>query len=84
MVNLDGSQQSTTKELLIEFQDIFSEGNKDLDCTNVLHYTINTGDASPINQHARRLPISKRDKVFDAITDMHHQGIIKPPLSHWT
>ena len=81
--NLNESQKIMTKELLIEFQDVFSKGPHDLGRTNVVQHTINTGDASPSRQHPRRLPFSKREEALEAIQDMHQQGIIEPSASPW-
>eukprot|EP00731_Ephydatia_muelleri_P003081 Em0001g3081a len=45
---------------------------------------INTGDALPIHQQARRLPFHQRDMVQKMIKGMLEQGIIEPADGSWT
>ena len=51
------------KSLLREFADVISVGDGDLGRTQVLLHKINTGDALPIHQQARRVPFHQRDMV---------------------
>lgn len=69
--------------ILHHFSDVISVGDGDLGHTNVLRHTIDTGDASPIHQPARRLPFHQRDVVQKMIQGMLQQGIIEPSGGAW-
>ena len=66
------------RSLLREFPDVISVGDGKLGRTRVLRHKINTGDALPIHQQARRLPFHQRDMVQKMIQGMLEQGIIEP------
>ena len=83
-VNLDDDQKVTLRKLLCEFSDVFSEGSHDLGRTSEVKHTIDTGDARPIRQPARRLPLSRMEEASQLISDMSKQGIIEPSSSPWT
>ena len=80
---LTDDQQHQLCNRLLEFQDIFSRGLHDLGRTGVTKHKINTGDASPVRQHPRRLPFAQREEAFKAVEEMHAQGIIEPSASPW-
>ena len=80
---LNAGQQRQLHELLLDFQDIFSKGPQDLGTTGLAKHEINTGDAVPVRQHPRRLPLAQREEAFKAVEDMQKQGIIKPSVSPW-
>jgi hypothetical protein len=44
---LDENQQKSYKDLLVEFQTIFSKSEDDIGLTNLVEHTINTGDHRP-------------------------------------
>ena len=46
--------------MLTEYQDVFSKGSDDLGCTDLVKQRRDTGDARPIRQPTRRLPIAKQ------------------------
>ena len=80
---LSDDQQHELRNLLLEFQDIFSRGPHDPGRTGVTKHKINTIDASPVGQHPRRLPFAQREEAFKAVEEMHAQGIIEPSASPW-
>ena len=43
------------------YQDIFEDGSKE--GTNIVQHRIDTGDARPIRQTPRRLPLAKLEEV---------------------
>ena len=55
---------------LCEFSDIFSTGPHDLGCTDLVQHRIHTGEAAPIRQQPRRLPLCKREEAERAIKEM--------------
>ena len=80
---LNAGQQRQLLKLLLEFQDIVSKGPQDLGKTGLAKHEINTGDAVPVRQHPRRLPLAQREEAFKAVEDMQKQGIIEPSVSPW-
>ena len=78
---LNAGQQRQLLKFLLEFQDIFSKGPQDLGKTGLAKHEINTGDAVPVRQHPRRLPLAQREEAFKAVEDMQKQDIIEPSVS---
>lgn len=71
-------------ELLKEFQDMFSSGPNDLGSTSITTHKIDVGEAIPVKQRPRRLPIKQREEANKLIEEMRSQGVIKPSQSPWT
>ena len=74
----------TLYALLHDYADIFSQGPKDLGQTDLAEHWIDTGDAPPLRQAPRRLPLLKREEAQRAIQEMHQQGLIEPSISPWS
>ena len=81
--HLDGTQKDTLLQLLLEFQDVFLFQDDDLGFCNVYPHTINTGNAAPIKQAARRLPYHRRPELQALLQDMLRKGIIRESNSPW-
>ena len=71
-------------KLLCEFSDVFSAGSSDLGCTDLVKHRIDTGEAAPIRQPPRRLPLAKREEAERAIQEMLEHGVIEPSASPWS
>ena len=71
------------KNLLLKFQDSFSKSSIDIGRTEMIEHTIDTGQALPVKQHPRRVPLSKIQEVEAEIEKMAEQGIIEPSTSPW-
>ena len=80
--NLDKDQQEQVKELLNVHRNVFSQRGE-LGRTNVVSHKINTGDAQPKRQPARRLPHHQREEARGQVVDMLDKGIITPSSSPW-
>ena len=63
---------------------MFAEKNTDLDCSDTITMTIDTGSHTPIKQKPYHTPLTKRKIVDDAIDDMLQANIIRPSNSPWT
>lgn len=59
--HLDLEETLKLKKLLIKFQSVFATSSDNLERTDLVHHTINTGPANPIRQCPRRLPFGKRE-----------------------
>ena len=82
-VHLDESQMSSLKSLLIKFKDTFSRNSDDIGRTSITQHKINTGNANPIRQQARRLPFGKRETEKTELKKMIDRGIVEPSNSPW-
>lgn len=79
---LSKHQQYEVRKLISKYQDVF-----DIDeakgRTNIVRHKIDTGDAKPIRQAARRLPLAKREEAEQIIKEMERDGVIEPSNSPW-
>ena len=63
---------------------MFPKGPGDLGCTDLVQHLIHTGEARPIHQATRRLPLTKREEAEQAVQEMLQQGVIEPSSSPWS
>ena len=69
--------------MLTNFQDVFSSGPDDFGSTDVTTHKIDVGDATPIKQPARRVPLKQREEVNVLLEEMR-QGVIESSQSPWS
>ena len=65
------------------YEDILAKCPEDLGRTDVLSHHIETGDAKPIHQQARRVPLPHRGSVQELLKDMLEKQVISPSKSPW-
>ena len=82
-IMVEGEKKEELLQLIREYQDVFSLGSDDLGRTNRITHIINTGDASPIRQSPRRIPMALKDEVKTHIDQMLKSGIIRESQSPW-
>ena len=75
--NLNKVQKDKLKELLCQHSNTFSESGE-LGRTNLVFHNIDTGNARPRRQPARRLPHHQRPEAQTQVEDMLHAGVISP------
>lgn len=80
---LNDDQKCLLDSLLKRHINTFSKTKDDLGRANVIKHKINTGDAHPIKQQPRRLPLTKRDDVDREIQRLLDCGIIEASKSPW-
>ena len=80
---LPQSHKEEVKNLIARFQDIFETGDGTKGRTNIVEHRIDTGDARPIRQVPRRLPLAKREEAEKIVRDMERDGVIEPSKSPW-
>ncbi|GBM66175.1 hypothetical protein AVEN_68300-1 [Araneus ventricosus] len=71
--NLEGlneEQRTAVRELLQEFQNLFSTSDSDVSRCNMTQHRINTGNHPPIKQYSRRLPLSKKEEAYRLVKEM--------------
>ena len=88
LLNVDDAALSeegkqTLKELVTNYSDIFSKDDSDIGRTSVLKHNIETGDAQPIKQRPRRVPLKLREEVERQKEKMLKDGIIEESSSPW-
>ncbi|XP_053386617.1 uncharacterized protein LOC128550817 [Mercenaria mercenaria] len=59
--DLTEEEKKEVKDLLCEFQDIFSKSDDDIGHTDLVEYTIDTGDNKPVRTPPYRIPLAKRE-----------------------
>ena len=68
--DLDPQEKMRLASLLNKFKDSFSCDEWDLGLTNLAEHAIATGDAAPIKQHPRRVPLAHAEAEKQAIEDL--------------
>ncbi|GBN05127.1 Retrovirus-related Pol polyprotein from transposon 17.6 [Araneus ventricosus] len=84
--NLEGlneEQRTAVKELLQEFQSLFSTNDSDVGRCNMTQHRINTGNYPPIKQYQRRLPLAKKEEAERLVKEMVDNGIIEESSGPW-
>ena len=69
--------------LLNRFGDSFSCGEWDLGLTNLAEHAIETGNAAPIKQHPRSVPLAHAEAEKQAIEYLKAKGVIRESTSPW-
>ena len=69
--------------MLNNYQDTFSRDEWDIGLTNLAEHEKKTGDAAPVKQPPRRVPLAYAYKEKAAIEDMKAKGVIRESVSPW-
>ena len=75
---------SDLQEVLLEYHHLFSVDEEERGETDLIQLSIDTGEASPIKQPARRMPYAARQEVARHIQKMQEANIIQPSSSPWS
>jgi hypothetical protein len=62
---------------------VFATSEDDLGETDCVLHKINTGQAHPIKQAPRRIPIHQKEEVSKELKRMLDAGVVKPSKSPW-
>ena len=81
---LTGKQYLQLEDLVLSYQDIFLGPEGELGQTSLTEHTIDTGDARPIKQPPRRVPLAQKSVVEAELDKMLKQGIIETSDSAWS
>ena len=79
--DLEPNESLRVADLLSRFQDSFSKGEWDLGLARLTEHEIRTGDAAPIKQPPRRVPLAYADKEREAIEELKAKGVIRESVS---
>lgn len=80
---LNQEQRKAVDKLLENYAFLFASSDNDLGRTNVVKHRIDTGDARPIKQPPRRLPVHMREEADKLVDDMLRRNVIEPSSSPW-
>ena len=84
---VDSSVPTATKErlrnLLTNYEDVFSRDEYDLGSTNIVQHHIDTGDNRPFRQPLRPQPRAQLPVIDRLLDEMQQQGVIQPCQSEW-
>ena len=81
---LDARSQARLAILLGKYQDAFSLAEDDNGRTSLARHTIDVGDARPIKQAPRPVPLASREVASQEVQRMLRQGVIEPSNSPWS
>ncbi|CAC5404231.1 unnamed protein product [Mytilus coruscus] len=76
-------EQEAIANLLHKYATAFSAHETDLGLTHLTEHSIDTGDARPIKQAPRRVPLAFAEEERNIITQMLDQGVIENSSSPW-
>jgi hypothetical protein len=75
--HLNTTEFQELQELVAEYPDIFARDSEDYRRTDKVYHGIDTGDARPIRQPPRRVPLAKQAEVIEMLDNMRRQGVIE-------
>ena len=83
ITNLEKEEQLKLLEALLRYQDVFARFDNDSGRTGQVKHKIETGNARPIQQKPRRIPIHMHDEVDKIMGSLIEESIIKLLCSPW-
>ena len=82
--DLTDSETARLKELLYDYQHVFSLTEGDLGTTQMVKHRIETGNVLPIRQQPRRTSPWKHDEIERQVAGLLHQGRVTESSSPWS
>lgn len=76
-------EQQIIAATLEKYKDAFSKDDTDLGLTHLAEHTIDTGEARPVKQPPRRVPLAFADEERKAIEQLEKQNVIRKSNSPW-
>jgi transposase InsO family protein len=80
----DEEQKQQLRELLRRYQKVMAPPDVSLGTTHMVEHRIDTGEARPIKQAARRLPKVREHVVEEALEEMTKAKAVRPSESPWS
>ena len=77
------AEKARIASLLTKFQDTFSRDEWAIGLTDLAEHSISTGDATPVKQPPRRVPLEHAEAEKKAIEDLKAKWVIRESLSPW-
>ena len=76
-------EQDRLLSLVEDYHDVFSLNDGERGETDLVEMDINTGDAAPTRQAARRLPFAVWQEVAQQLKEMQDSNVIQPSNNPW-
>ena len=83
ITDMNFEQQVQVAKLLKKYSDVFSESDNDIGRTGIIKHRIPTGDAHPIKQRPRRVPVHMNEEIDKQLENMLKENVIQPSTSPW-
>ena len=80
---LTQQEQEQLYAVLSQYSDVFADNSGDLGKTDEIQHTIDTRDAPPVRQAARRIPVTQQEEVRKLLREMQEKKVIQPSRSPW-
>lgn len=81
--NVTDVELRAVKEMLRKYDNVFSMGDFDLGCTDLIKHRMDTGETKPIKQSLRRVPVHQQYDFDAHLQVMLDKGIVQPSNSPW-
>ena len=72
------------QDLLRKYADLFARDSENLGRTTLVQHSINKGDAKPIRQPPRRVPMALQPELEKEVKNMLEKEVIEPGTSPWS
>ena len=83
--DLSAKEKLQFKELLCQYQDIFSKDDFALGClSSGVEHKIQTNDEIPVAEIFRKTPLHFQKQEQEYLEKLLKQGVIEPSLSKWS
>ena len=84
VTELNTEEAHSLAEFLVRNADVFAESASDLGRTSLVQHVIDTGEALPIKQPPRRVPVHRKHLVQEEVGKMLSRGVIEPSDGPWS
>ena len=81
---LSDQQKTAMGQLVMKYPGLFAAKGAPLGRTHLVEHHIDVGDARPVKQAPRRVPVHRTAVVDEALEDMVSAGVIAPSESPWS
>lgn len=81
--DLSEEEREELLTLLLMYEDVLADKDEELGCTAVVQHSIVTGDAPPIKQPSRPIPVARQHEVCKLLDEMLQKDVIQPSASPW-
>ena len=82
-IGLNDKQSMDVKELLHKHCNVFAKDKFDLGYCDIVQHDINTGNAPPVREAPRRIPIHQKEIEREEVKAMLKRGVIEESSSPW-
>ena len=77
-------QQEQLYAVLTQYGNVFADNSGDLRKTDEIQHNIDTRNATPVRQPARRIPVAQQEEVRKLPLEMQEKNVIQPSRSPWS